>query len=31
MVYDNDFKFVKNIQTQGLPVFTSLSPDKKYL
>ena len=31
LVYDNDFKFVKNIQTQGLPVFTSLSPDKKYL
>ena len=31
LVYDNDFKFVKNIKTQGLPVFTSLSPDKKYL
>ena len=31
MVYDNDFKFVKNIQTQGLPVFTSLSPDKKFM
>ena len=31
LVYDNDFKFIKNIQTQGLPVFTSLSPDKKYL
>ena len=31
LVYDNDFKFVKNIQTQGLPVVTSLSPDKKYL
>lgn len=31
LVYNNDFKFVKNIQTQGLPVFTSLSPDKKYL
>jgi protein NirF len=31
MVYDNDFKFIKNIQTQGLPVFTSLSPDKNYL
>ena len=31
MVYDRDFKFVKNIETEGLPVFTSLSPDKKYL
>jgi protein NirF len=31
LVYDNDFKFIKNIKTQGLPVFTSLSPDKKYL
>lgn len=31
LVYDNDFKFIKNIQTKGLPVFTSLSPDKKYL
>ena len=31
LVYDNKFNFVKNIQTQGLPVFTSLSPDKKYL
>ena len=24
-------KFVKNIETEGLPVFTALSPDKKYL
>jgi len=31
MVYDKDFKFVKNIEMQGLPVFTALSPDKKYL
>ncbi len=31
MVYDKDFKFIKNIQTKGLPVFTSLSPDKKYI
>ena len=31
MVYDNDFKFIKNIETQGLPVFTSLSPDKKHM
>ncbi len=31
MVYDSDFKFIKNIQTRGLPVFTSLSPDKKHL
>jgi protein NirF len=31
MVYDPQFNFVKNIETEGLPVFTSLSPDKKYL
>jgi len=31
MVYDTNFNFIKNIETQGLPVFTSLSPDKKYL
>jgi len=31
MVYDKSFKFIKNIEMQGLPVFTSLSPDKKYL
>jgi len=31
MVYDKDFKFIKNIETKGLPVFTSISPDKKYL
>ncbi len=31
MVYDKDFKFIKNIEMQGLPVFTALSPDKKYL
>lgn len=31
MVYDSKFNFIKNIEVQGLPVFTSLSPDKKYL
>ncbi len=31
MVYDKNFKFIKNIKTQGLPVFTAISPDKKYL
>ena len=31
MVYDNHFKFIKNIETKGLPVFTSFSPDKRYL
>lgn len=31
MVYDQNFNFIKNVKTQGLPVFTSLSPDKKYL
>ena len=31
LVYTNDFKFIKSIDTQGLPVFTSLSPDKKYM
>ncbi len=31
LVYTPDFNFVKNIETEGLPVFTSLSPDKKYL
>jgi protein NirF len=31
LVYTSDFKFVKNIETEGLPVFTSLSPDKRYL
>jgi len=31
MVYDKNFKFIKNIEMQGLPVFTSLSPDKRYL
>ncbi|MFT7823487.1 MAG: cytochrome D1 domain-containing protein [Sulfurimonas sp.] len=31
MVYDTDFNFIKNIDMQGLPVFTSLSPDKKYI
>ena len=31
MVYDKQFHFIKNIDVQGLPVFTSLSPDQKYL
>ena len=31
MVYDSKFHFIKNIETKGLPVFTSLSPDKKHL
>ena len=31
MVYDDKFNFIKNIKMQGLPVFTSLSPDKKHL
>ncbi len=31
LVYDNNFEFVKNIKTKGLPVFTSLSPKKDYL
>ena len=31
MVYNPDFKFIKNIEMKGLPVFTALSPDKKYL
>jgi protein NirF len=31
LVYTPDFKFIKAIETEGLPVFTSLSPDKRYL
>lgn len=31
MVYDKSFKFISNIEMQGLPVFTALSPDEKYL
>jgi len=31
MVYDTQFHFIKNIKMQGLPVFTSLSPDQKYI
>jgi len=31
MVYDKKFNFIKNIKVQGLPVFTSLSPDQKYI
>jgi len=29
--YTDDFKFVKSIETEGLPVFTALSPDQKYM
>ncbi len=31
LVYTPDFTFVTNIETEGLPVFTALSPDEKYL
>jgi len=31
MVYDKKFKFLKNIKVKGLPVFTSLSPNQKYI
>ena len=31
LVYDMNFKHIANIKVQGTPVFTSLSPDKKYL
>lgn len=31
LVYTPDFEFVKSIETEGLPVFTALSPDKKYM
>ncbi len=31
LVYDQNFNFVKNIETEGTPVFTSLSPDEKYM
>jgi protein NirF len=31
MVYDMNFNFIKNITVEGTPVFTSLSPDKRYL
>lgn len=31
MVYDKQFHFIKNIEMKGLPVFTSLSPDEKYI
>ncbi len=30
-VFDHNFKFIKAIKVLGNPVFTSLSPDKKYL
>lgn len=31
LVYNKDFKFIQNIDTEGMPVFTSLSPDKKQM
>jgi protein NirF len=31
LVYDPEFNFVANIEMEGLPVFTTLSPDQKYL
>ncbi len=31
LVYTKDFEFVRDIATEGLPVFTVLSPDQKYL
>jgi len=31
LVYTKDFKFIKNLPVKGLPVFTSLSPNQKYL
>ncbi len=31
LVYDKQFHFIKAIKIKGLPVFTSLSPDQKYL
>ena len=31
LVYDMNFHNIKNITVEGTPVFTSLSPDKKYL
>ncbi|MDD2449310.1 MAG: cytochrome D1 domain-containing protein [Sulfurimonas sp.] len=31
LVYTPDFKFEKAIETEGLPVFTALSPDKKFM
>ncbi len=31
LVYDKKFNFTKSIKVQGLPVFTSLSPDNKFI
>lgn len=30
-VYDKNFKFIKSMKTKGMPVFTSLSPNKEFL
>ncbi len=30
-VFDKDFHFIKAIEVEGNPVFTALSPDRKYL
>lgn len=31
LVYTPKFEFVKQIETEGLPVFTAVSPDKKFV
>ncbi len=31
LVYTKEFKFIKNLEVHGLPVFTSLSPDQRYI
>ncbi|NOR81067.1 MAG: nitrite reductase [Methyloprofundus sp.] len=31
LVFDHEFNLIKNIEVIGSPVFTSLSPDKRYL
>ena len=30
-VFDHQFNFIKGIETEGMPVFTSLSPNKRYM
>ncbi len=31
LVYDKDFNFIQNIEIEGTPVFSALSPDEKYV
>jgi len=31
LVYDKDFNFIQNIDIEGTPVFSALSPDEKYV